>query len=129
MDRVVFTGQVPHEQVERYYSLIDIVPLPRKPVKVCEVVSPLKPFEAMAMAKTLVVSSVAALAEIVADDVTGLVHRKGDVEHLAQVLETLLDDPERRRRLAEAGRQWVRRERDWRAIARIVDDAYARLLG
>ena len=125
---VLFLGQVPHAEVERYYLLIDIAPLPRKPVRVCELVSPLKPFEAMAMEKALVVSSVAALAEIVEDDVTGLVHRKGDVEHLAHVVELLLCEPERRLRLARAGGVWARRERDWRAVAQIVDDAYARLL-
>ena len=128
MGTVLFLGQVPHAEVERYYSLIDIAPLPRKPVRVCELVSPLKPFEAMAMEKAIVVSSVAALAEIVDDDVTGLVHRKGDVEHLAHVVELLLREPERRLRIARAGGVWARRERDWRAVAQIVDDAYARLL-
>jgi glycosyltransferase involved in cell wall biosynthesis len=128
MDIVVFTGRVQHDLVERYYSLIDIAPLPRKPLRVCEIVSPLKPFEAMAMEKALVVSSVAALAEIVEDDITGLIHRKGEVEHLAHVLERLLCQPELRLRLARAAGAWVRRERDWRAIARIVDNAYAELM-
>jgi glycosyltransferase involved in cell wall biosynthesis/SAM-dependent methyltransferase len=128
MDIVLFTGRVGHDLVRRYYSLIDIAPLPRKPVRVCEIVSPLKPFEAMAMEKALVVSSVAALTEIVEDDVTGLIHRKGDVEHLARVLERLLREPELRARLARAAGAWVRRERDWRAIARIVDNAYAELM-
>ena len=44
-DMVIFTGRVPHDEVERYYSLIDIAPLPRKGLRVCELVSPLKPFE------------------------------------------------------------------------------------
>src|SRR5699024_815955 len=47
-DVVSFIGRVPHEEVERYYSIIDITPFPRLPLPVCEMVSPLKPFEAMA---------------------------------------------------------------------------------
>ncbi|MDO5663317.1 MAG: glycosyltransferase, partial [Brachybacterium sp.] len=64
-DVVTFTGRVPHEDVERYYSIIDITPFPRLPLPVCEMVSPLKPFEAMAMGKAVIASDVAALAEIV----------------------------------------------------------------
>lgn len=124
---VLFAGRVPHDQVERYYSLIDIAPFPRKPLRVCELVSPLKPFEAMAMEKAIVVSSVAALAEIVTDEVTGLVHGKGDVEDLARVLDRLLDDAALRARLGRAAGAWVRRERDWRAICRLLADLYDEL--
>jgi glycosyltransferase involved in cell wall biosynthesis len=126
-DLVVFTGRVPHDQVERYYSLIDIAPFPRKPLQVCELVSPLKPFEAMAMGKAIVVSSVAALAEIVIDDVTGVIHRKGDVADLARVLDRLLDDGTLRARLGQAAVEWVRRERDWAVVCRRLAELYADL--
>jgi glycosyltransferase involved in cell wall biosynthesis len=127
-DLVAFTGRVPHDQVERYYSLIDIAPFPRKPLRVCELVSPLKPFEAMAMSKVVAVSSVAALAEIVTDDVTGLVYRKGDVDDLARVLDRLLDDGALRARLGQAAAAWVRRERDWGSICRRLTDLYDELM-
>ncbi|MGY8868042.1 MAG: glycosyltransferase, partial [Methylophagaceae bacterium] len=52
-DQVVFTGRVSHDKVQNYYSLIDIAPLPRKGLRVCELVSPLKPFEAMGSGKVL----------------------------------------------------------------------------
>ena len=58
----------------------------------CELISPIKPFESMAMGKAVVVSSVAALTEIVADGTTGLVFEKGSADDLARVLERLLDD-------------------------------------
>ncbi|HEV7826925.1 MAG TPA: glycosyltransferase [Mycobacteriales bacterium] len=125
---VTFTGRVPHADVERYYSVIDIAPFPRLPLPVCEMVSPLKPFEAMAMAKTVVVSDVAALAEIVTDGVNGLQFAKGDVASLTATLRRLLDEPELRTRLAEAGRDWVRAERDWTGLAARVDAVYADIL-
>ncbi|MFQ1634157.1 glycosyltransferase family 4 protein [Aeromonas veronii] len=128
-DIVIFTGRVPHDSVEHYYSLIDICPFPRKALPVCEMVSPLKPFEAMAMGKVVVSSDVAALAEIVKDGVTGLLHRKDDPNDLANKIEQLIMNPELRSRLGLAAREWVVAERDWKVIAKRVDTVYRNLLG
>ncbi|MCK0112130.1 glycosyltransferase [Ornithinimicrobium sp. F0845] len=128
-DLITFTGRVPHEEVEGYLSLVDITPFPRKPLPVCEMISPIKPFESMAMRKTVVASDVAALTEIVQDGVTGRLFTKGDADDLARVLEELLDDPEERARLGAAAREWVVAERDWRRITDAVDGVYRRLLG
>ena len=83
---------VPHHEVEKDYSLIDITPYPRKgqPAS-CEMVSPMKPFEAMNMSKKCVVSSnVAALTEIINDGVTGLLHQKDNSEDFANILEKFI---------------------------------------
>lgn len=127
--QVIFTGRVPHSEVEDYYSIIDIAPFPRLPLPVCEIVSPLKPFEAMAMGKAVVSSDVAALSEIVRDGVTGLLHTKGDVSSLANALARLLDDSALRLRLADNSRQWVEQKRDWRALAPRVSRIYENLGG
>jgi PEP-CTERM/exosortase A-associated glycosyltransferase len=126
-ETVTFTGRVPHDEVERYYSVIDIAPFARKPLPVCEMVSPLKPFEAMAMGKVPVVSSVAALAEIVDDGRTGLVFDKGDATSLAAALVRLLDDDALRTRLGLQAREWVVRHRDWSAVVQTLDELYAEL--
>lgn len=127
-DLVTFTGRVPHAEVARYLSLFDVTPFPRLPLPVCEMVSPIKPFEAMATGRAVVVSSVAALTEIVEDGVTGLVFAKGSAVDLARVLEELLDDAGLRLKLGEQARTWVRRERDWRSVVRTVDTAYREIL-
>ncbi len=128
-DTVVFTGRVPHEEVEDYYSVVDIAPFPRMPLPVCEMVSPLKPFEAMAMGKAIVVSDVAALTEIVEDGRTGLIHRKGDAISLTHALRRLVDDDGLREQLAGDGLRWVRQHRDWRALAPQVSEVYEELGG
>lgn len=125
---VTFTGRVPHEEVEGYLSLVDITPFPRKPLPVCELISPIKPFEAMAMEKAVVASDVAALAEIVQDGQTGRLFAKGDAHDLARVLAELLDDPQQRTRLGQRAREWVVAERDWDRITDTVDEIYASLL-
>jgi len=127
-DVVTFTGRVPHEEVARYLSLFDITPFPRLPLPVCELISPIKPFESMAMGRAVVVSSVAALTEIVRDGDTGLVFEKGSSASLSRVLERLLDDPELVAKLGESARTWVRGERDWSSIVEVVSESYEDLL-
>lgn len=127
-DRVIFTGRVPHEQVDDYYSLVDITPFPRKPFLVCEAVSPLKPFEAMASGKAVLVSSCAALTEIVSDGYNGVVFEKGNVDSFANKLRELIEDPALRQKLSRNGYEWVVKNRDWTYSAGIIDNVYQELL-
>lgn len=113
-DWLIMPGRVPHEDVERWYSLIDIAPFPRKAQAVTELVAPLKPLEALAMEKAVVVSSVRAMAEMVTDGQTGLVFQKDNVADLVRTLARLIDDPVLRSNLGRAGRHWVQTERTWR---------------
>jgi len=124
---VIFTGRVPHSTVNRYYSLVDITPFPREPFMVCEIVSPLKPFEALACGKAVVVSSCAALTEIIEDGANGIVFKKGEYEDLASKLNLLINDRNLRKSLGEAGRDWVMKHRDWSNSARIVQSIYNKL--
>ncbi|HEX5967936.1 MAG TPA: glycosyltransferase family 4 protein, partial [Intrasporangium sp.] len=128
-DVVSFTGRVPHEQIPRYLSLFDVAPFPRLPLPVCEMISPIKPFEAMASGLVPLVSSVAALTEIVQHEQTGLVFEKGSATALAHALARLVDDPGLRRQLGDNAREWVRTERDWSSIVGIVDRIYREILG
>jgi len=120
----ILTGRVPHDEVEDLYALVDIAPFPRKPWEVCELVSPLKPFEAMALEKAVVVSSVEALSEIVTDGSNGLVFEKGNALALQEALAKLIADPGLRARLGRAGRQWVIENRSWNASGRVCVEAY-----
>ena len=124
-----FVGRVPHNQVEKYYSIVDITPFPRLSVPVCEMVSPLKPFEAMAMGKVVVASDVAAMAEIVSDGTTGLLHRKNDASSLTDALRRVMDDVRLRTDLSERGRSWVDAERRWDVLGARVGRIYESLGG
>lgn len=123
LEWLIMPGRVAHEMAPRYYSLIDITPFPRKALPVCEMVSPIKPLEALAMEKAVLVSDVGALAEMVCDGETGLHFRKGDVRDLAAKLLCLLGDRGLRERLGREGRQWVERERTWSAVAQRMQNA------
>jgi glycosyltransferase involved in cell wall biosynthesis len=126
-DEIIMPGSVPFEEVEAHYSLVDIAPVTRLSSPVTETVSPLKPFEAMAMAKTVISSDVAIMTEIIDEGRTGLLFRKGDAGSLEEVLERLVRDPELRERLGVQAREWVVAERDWRTLSGRVADIYRHL--
>lgn len=117
-DWLIMPGRAPHEEARAYYSLIDIAPFPRKPWPVCRIVSPMKPVEALAMGKAVLVSSVEALMEMILPGETGLVFESGNYNDLAKKLGELLDDPERRERMGREGRKFIINNRSWdRVIA------------
>lgn len=126
-DWLIMTGRVPKHEVADYYSLIDIAPFPRKPWPVCEMVSPMKPLEAMAMEKAVLASNVRALSEMISKNKTGLLFEKGDVASLTEQLKRLILDPELRRNLGGEGRKWVSNERTWELTGKKADGVLARI--
>ncbi len=112
-EKIVFAGRVPHERVDDYYALMDLFVVPRRRSAVTELVTPLKPFEAMAIGLPCLFSDVAALAEIAEDSGAAELFHAGDPRHLAVRLAEMLADPERLRSLGERGAAWVRAERTW----------------
>lgn len=112
-DRVVFTGSVDHHDIPDYYSLIDIFVVPRIPERAATYVTPLKPFEAMALRKPIVVSDLPALTEIVAPPTRGTTFPAGDAAALASLLVHLFENAEERERMASAGLEWVTTSRTW----------------
>ena len=123
---VVFTGRVPHAEVLRYFSLLDVVVLPRKPYAVCKLVSPLKPFEAMAMRLPLIVSDVDALSEMFEHGETALIHEAGDHESLADAIIKLAENPSLRSYLSENAFKQVRPNSQWNKVVMPVSEFYGR---
>lgn len=121
-DKLIMPGRVPVQEVKDWYSLIDIVPIPRKDMAVAELVSPLKPLEAMAMEKAVVVTDLAALKEIVTHDETGIVVPRSDVAALAAALGRLIEDPAARASLGKRARQRIIDARNWDAVVRNFRD-------
>jgi PEP-CTERM/exosortase A-associated glycosyltransferase len=127
--RVHFTGRVPHDLVQRYYSLVDILVYPRKSMRLTELVTPLKPLEAMAQGKLVLASDVGGHRELIDDGVTGRLFAAGDASALAAAVRAMLDDRDDWALRRAAGRHFVEAERTWaRSVAR-YQAVYGRLLG
>jgi glycosyltransferase involved in cell wall biosynthesis len=124
---VVFTGHVPASKVRQFHALLDIFVVPRTPDRVCQLVTPLKPVEAMASGLCVVTSEVKALTEIVKHEVTGMQTVPQDPVSLADCLERLIYSPDIRLKLGDNAREWVARDRTWAHNAARYRDAYARL--
>ncbi len=123
----VFPGRVPAAQVRQFHALLDIFVVPRTPDRVCQLVTPLKPIEAMASGLCVVTSEVKALTEIVKHEVTGMQTVPQDPVSLADCLELLIYSPDIRKKLGDNAREWVSGDRTWTRNAARYSGAYARL--
>lgn len=113
-DQVIFTGRVPHAQVNRYYDLIDVLAYPRHSMRLTELVTPLKPLEAMAQGHLFVASDVGGHKELIEHNRTGVLFKAGDTQALVAALLGLLRDRQHWPALQANGREYVESIRNWR---------------
>ena len=128
-DRIHFIGRVPHDEVELYYGLIDILAYPRKKMRLTELVTPLKPLEAMAQRKLVVASNVGGHRELIEDGVTGTLFPAGDPQALADALDGLFANRPNWEGRRDRARRFVERHRNWSSNISSYMPAYRRLTG
>jgi PEP-CTERM/exosortase A-associated glycosyltransferase len=124
---VEFVGHVPHQDVTRYYSILDVLIYPRKSTRNTELCTPLKPLEAMAMEKAVVGSNVGGICELFVDG-TGLQYAAGEPADLARRCLELISDPERRACMGRAAQAHVSDTRDWKKLVERYVDVYSAAL-
>jgi len=127
-DKVVFTGRVPHDQVQRYYDLVDVLVYPRLSMRLTELVTPLKPLEAMAQGRLLVASDVGGHRELIRDQETGVLFKAGDAEALARKVLGLIANQRGWAPMRGAARRFVESERNWARSVGRYRDVYPRAL-
>lgn len=127
-EQVCFTGRVPHSEVSRYYSLPDIMLYPRHRMRLTDLVTPLKPLEAMAQGKLVVASDVGGHRELIRDGDTGCLFAADDPAALAETLLGILAAPQRAAAITRAARQFVERERNWQHSVARYQSVYERLI-
>lgn len=125
---IIMPGRVPHSDVGRWYSLMDVAVYPRLPSRVTELVPPLKPLEAMAMGLPVVASDVSAIRETIINDHNGFLFARGSVDSLTATLERALQDTRDVRSVAKQGRADVRNQFTWEATAKSIVQVYEQRL-
>lgn len=127
-ERVVFTGRVPHAEVNQYYDLIDILVYARHPMRLTELVTPLKPLEAMAQGRLLVASDVGGHRELIQDGQTGVLFRAGNAADLASKVVALMKHDQSWEGMQKNARKFVETERTWAASVVRYRSVYGGLL-
>ncbi|WP_217640238.1 glycosyltransferase [Desulfoluna spongiiphila] len=123
-DRVIMPGRVPHERVAGVYAMVDVLVYPRYPMRLTELVTPLKPLEAMAMGKALIASDVGGHRELITDGETGVMFPAGDLEGLVAALGKVLSDGHLAATLEQEGKAWVSRAHTWAKTTSVYRDIY-----
>ncbi len=126
-ERVVFTGRVPHAEVGRYYDLIDLLVYPRHSMRLTELVTPLKPLEAMAQGRVFVASDVGGHKELIRDGETGRLFAAGSAEGLVEAVDRMLATRDRWPEMRQAGRRFVEEVRNWRNSVSCYEAPYRAL--
>lgn len=116
-DQIDFTGRVPAEIAVRQYDDVNLVVLPRYSTPATEIVTPLKPFEAMAAGRPLVVSSVSALNEVSRDGRCAVVFETGNSKDLAVKIVETLDDKTKQKSMVTAAKSLVSQDHNWDTVA------------
>lgn len=128
IDHVIFAGQLAHEAALDAYAAIDLLVYPRLPMRLTELVTPLKPLEAMALGRVCIASDVGGHRELIEDRCTGLLFKAGDVSALSALIIQTIRNPELRRTIAENGPQAIRRSRTWAQTVPRYEDAYTKAI-
>jgi glycosyltransferase involved in cell wall biosynthesis len=127
-DCVDFVGRVPADDVDRYFKTMDLICLPRKPYKVCELVSPLKPLEAMLHGIPVVASSVKALSDMMVHNETGYIFTSANRDSLISVLISAYNNPKQRQEISKKAKAFVLRERTWDYVTRPLLAIYDKII-
>ena len=128
-ESVIFTGRVPHDEVQDYYNLVDIFVYPRLSMRLTELVTPLKPLEAMAQGRLVLASDVGGHRELIRPGETGQLFHAGSIEDLQRAVLDMLRERAGWQARRDAGRRFVETERTWSASVARYRDVYAAALG
>lgn len=126
-DRIRFIGRVPHSQVDRYYSLVDVLVYPRKKMRLTDLVTPLKPLEAMAQRKLVAASDVGGHRELIRDGDTGTLFKPDDPLALARSVAGVFGDRDHWEPRRSRARAFVEAERNWSINVARYDSVYQKL--
>jgi len=124
-DNVIMTGRVPHDDVQKYYNLVDVFLYPRLNMRLTDLVTPLKPLEAMAQGRLVLASDVGGHRELISPGENGELFEAGSAPALADKAVDLLQHRDNWQHLRETGRQFVETERNWAASVARYKDVYA----
>jgi len=128
-DHVIMIGRVSHNDIQDYYHLTDIMVYPRLPMRLTELVTPLKPLEAMAKEKLVVASDVGGHRELIENGSTGYLFQSGSVQALSDCITLALTEKHLWPKIHKQGRRYVENDRTWERSVSFYKSVYGRARG
>ena len=126
--QITFTGRIPHQQINDFYSLIDLFIYPRESILLTEIVTPLKPLEAMANKGLVIASDIGGHREMIEHGSNGFLFPPDNPQALAKTAIELLQQPKNWPQLQQAGREYVEQQRCWKKSVGQIKPVYQRLM-
>ncbi len=111
---VIFVGRIPHEEINKYYDLVDIFVYPRLSIRLTEIVTPLKPLEAMAQGKLIIASDIGGHREMIKHEINGLLFEACNKNDLVQQVLKILTQQKEWRKFKDNARKYVEEHRNWK---------------
>ncbi len=127
-NQVMFTGRVPHDRVQEYYNQVDIFVYPRKRMRLTDLVTPLKPLEAMAQHKLVAASNIGGHNELIVDGKTGVLFKPDNSLALARTIIDLLGKRDQWPDIITGGRKYVEEVRNWKNSIANYKDVFNRIV-
>ena len=121
-------GSVPHAAIDAYYGCIDILVYPRKKMRLTDLVTPLKPLEAMAHRRLVAASAVGGHQELIVDGQTGTLFAPDNPPAMAQAIAALFADRESHEARRAAAHAFVAQDRSWASLVERYEAVYHRAL-
>lgn len=126
--RVHFVGRVDHRDIPDYYGLADIMVFPRRSVRIAELVTPLKPLEAMHFGCLVAASDVGGHRALIEHGKTGILFPPNDPRALAEAVLATIADPLLARNIRNRADAYLNSERTWDRMAERYLDVYGRAI-
>ncbi len=123
-DFVILPGRIAHSKIQSVYAMIHVLTYPRYSVRLTELVTPLKPIEAMAMGKLVLASDIGGHRELIFHGNTGILFPPGDADALAQAILNLFDNPDMAEKIKSCAMDHVAENQTWPVTTRVYKEIY-----
>ena len=127
-EAVVFTGEVPYDDVPAYIASCDVAVSPVPPLDIYTLSSPIKLFEYMAAGKAVVANQEILEHKNVLESSNAGLLTPFAADGFATAVCALLDDRSSRQKMGDRGRQWVQEKRSFASLASMLVEEYEKLI-
>lgn len=125
---VIFIGRIPHNEIGKYYYIVDMIVIPRLDTYECRIVTPLKPIDAMAFKTLVVASDLPALRYTINPYETGILFKPSDPLDLSNKILECINNPIMCQKIVEKAYNNVLKNFTWESVVPKYEEVYKKLI-